>query len=84
MMGKTWMYNANVYHFQSFDSNGKLVLQTDKKVIEIDNQPELNFFIKDCKPVEPPASKITDLITPPNIESDNIMAQLKGVLMEKH
>ena len=80
MLGKSWMYNASVYHFQSFQNNGKLVLQTDKKSMEFHNQAELRFFLKDCLPVQPPPPKPE--ITAPDVESDNIMAQLKGFLME--
>lgn len=79
MLGKTWMVNTMQHRFMELQpgESGKIVLVTDRKRIEFRCQAEVNFFVRDALPVAPSAPAL-----PAPVVTNDVMAQLKGVLME--
>lgn len=79
MLGKTWMVNTMQHRFMELQPGeaGKIVLVTDRKRIEFRCQAEVKFFVKDALPVDPSAPAL-----PAPVVTNDVMAQLKGVLME--
>lgn len=77
MLGQRYKYKGEVYFFQGIDVKGEVVhLLTDKKSFTFTNRAIAGFFIRDCELIEalPPSPK-------PN-PNDEVMAELKGVIME--
>ncbi len=77
MLGQHYKYKGEVYFFQGIEVKEEAVhLLTNKKSFIFTNRAIAGFFIRDCDPVEalPPAPE-------PN-PNDEVMAELKGVIME--
>lgn len=79
MIGKTWVYKAQTLLFQGIEivNKDEIKLYTSDKEIVLTNPSMAHFFIEDCKPGEnlPEKSKEQE-------KNDEVMASLKGVLME--
>ncbi len=86
MIGQSYKYKGVLHNFLAFRKEGdKIILVTDKKWFEFADVEDMSFFIAECETVmdvEPlPTTDSSGLIIPDS-GSDDVMAKLKGVLLE--
>lgn len=86
MLGGPWQYQGAVYQFlASKKEDETIVLVTNKKWFYFKSQFELDCFLADCRPVQDvePAPRNNSIeLSLPDTSSDDVMARLKGVLMD--
>ena len=91
LIGKTWLYKGKEYLIQNYQPKGEIhYVVSAQKWFEFSSD-ELACFLQDILPVEDePADHSLAIITPqdehglvrPNSGSSNVMAYLKGILVE--
>lgn len=92
MIGRPWLYKGQEHFIQNYHKkDGVHFVVTDQKWFEFDSDEGLAFFLDNCLPVEEkkPGTAIAALapadeygLAKPNSGSGNIMAYLKGILVE--
>jgi len=85
MVGGTWKYQGIAYRFQNYKTEGEqTILVTDRKWFEFETPFELECFLADCRPDDSnlPERKSTTDLALPDSTSDEVMAKLKGILMD--
>jgi len=89
MIGQSFKYRGQIHKFLSHKTEDDVtIIVTDKKWFEFQSRDELGFFVSECNRVEEVISaeelkgKDRFDLSVPDAKSNDVMAQLKGILME--
>lgn len=89
MLGQSWLFRTKEFHFLNYriGDDGSITLATKQKWFDFANSEEVSSFLKECLPMISneltiSAPKDDYGLTRANSQSPNMMAYLKGLLVE--